>query len=192
MADLDDHERRITAVEHHVTNEAGLRPALDGDLADVKQAVRANTGLIKALGQTQADHGRMLNRIDREIGYVRKDVEDANDSIAVVQANVTGLREDVSGLRKDVSGLRKDVSGLRSDVEASRTDVAAMRAELHAEVGGLRRELHAEVGGLRQELHAEMTGVKSDMAELRTEMGVRFDQLVAIVDRLAEQRGSAA
>jgi chromosome segregation ATPase len=153
MPDLNDHERRIVSLEQHVHVEAELRAAQDEDQSSIKQEVRAINTLVKALGETQSEHGYKLNRIDRELGLVRKDVE---------------------GLRNDVSGLRADVAASRTDVAGARADVGALRAEMHAEIGGLRTELHTEIGGLR------------------TEMSTRFDQVLELVQRLVDDRGSAA
>ena len=163
MPDLNDHERRITSLEQQVQQEGELRAAQDEDQSSLKQEVGAVKKLVKALGETQSDHGYKLNRIDRELGLVRKDVE--------------GLRADVTGLRADVTGLRADVSAGRNDVAGARADVAALRAEMHAEIGGLRAEVHEEMGGLRTEVH---------------EMSTKFDRVIGQLQRLVDDCGSAA
>ena len=113
MPDRNDHERRITSLEHSVKREAELRAAQDEDQSSIKQEVGVISRLVKALGETQSDHGYKLTRIDRELGLVRKDVEGLRNNVDGLRGDVSGLREDVSSVRGDVSGLREDVSGLR-------------------------------------------------------------------------------
>ena len=65
---LEDHERRLTALEERVDHEAGLRASQDRDLGDMAAALRAQKDLLQALATTQSEHTEKLDRMERQQG----------------------------------------------------------------------------------------------------------------------------
>ena len=56
--------RRVTALEERVALEAGLRAALDRDLATLQQGQQSAFMLLQALHVTQGEHTRKLDRLE--------------------------------------------------------------------------------------------------------------------------------
>ena len=63
MGNLEDLERRVTAVEERLDDEAGLRAGHDRDLSDISHQLRAQKGSIQALATTQSEHTRKLDQL---------------------------------------------------------------------------------------------------------------------------------
>lgn len=62
MSDLEDLERRITAIEDRLGMESGLHASSDRDPADMAQTLRAQQHTIQALAITQSQHDESLDR----------------------------------------------------------------------------------------------------------------------------------
>jgi hypothetical protein len=62
MSSLEELERRITAIEDRLGEEAGLRASGDRDLGDMAQTLRAQQHTIQALAITQSQHNERLDR----------------------------------------------------------------------------------------------------------------------------------
>jgi chromosome segregation ATPase len=193
MPDEDDHERRITSLEEQAQLESGLRAAIDRDLSDLKQRVDKNTDLLQALGETQSDHGRFLRRLDDGMGVVRRDLEGLRGDVTVLRADVSACRTDVGALRAE---LHAEARGLKAEIGGLRTEMASEISGIKTEISGLRTETASEIGGLRTEMVSGISGLRTEMASdvggLRTEMNAKFDQVLALVGQLVEQRGPAA
>ena len=63
-------EGRMTTLEGTVEREAALRAKMDEDQSSIAATLRAHSGLLQALHDTQQDHTRRLTGIEGRLGNV--------------------------------------------------------------------------------------------------------------------------
>jgi chromosome segregation ATPase len=78
---LEEHERRITAIEERLVLEAGLRAGGDRDLGDMAQALRAQQHAIQALAITQSQHNEKLDRQEEQLDRHEKSLTAAHGKL---------------------------------------------------------------------------------------------------------------
>jgi chromosome segregation ATPase len=64
---LGNYEERLTTLEERVDMESGLRASIDRDLSTLAQGQTAANKMIQALGNTQSEHTRALNRLNLQL-----------------------------------------------------------------------------------------------------------------------------
>ena len=57
-------------------------------------------------------------------------IQPLNDSICLMQKDLTEVKDDVSVMKNDIFSLKTDVAGLKSDVARLKTDVAGLKSEM--------------------------------------------------------------
>ena len=57
-------------------------------------------------------------------------IQPLNDSICLMQKDLTEVRDDVSVMKNDIFSLKTDVAGLKTDVARLKTDVAGLKSEM--------------------------------------------------------------
>jgi chromosome segregation ATPase len=107
---------------------------LSNDVALVRGAVTAHTGLLNVLVQD-------VGQLRQEMGAMRRDTGE--------------LRQDMGELRQDMGELRQDMGELRQDMGELRQDMGELRQELKQEIGELRRDM----GTMRADIVAIRTAV---------------------------------
>jgi hypothetical protein len=67
VANLEELEQRLAAVEERLGLEAGMRASQDRDLASLKTELRSANNLLQALALTQSDQTRMLTGLEASV-----------------------------------------------------------------------------------------------------------------------------
>ena len=121
MSSFDDYGRRLAAVEAELpllraeaVATRALAAGADQDVADVRTEVRAHTGMLNALRETQVAH----------YNEHKADAAELKADIAQIKTDMMGLKIDMTGIKADVSGLKSDVSELKSDVSELKSGMA--------------------------------------------------------------------
>ena len=57
-------------------------------------------------------------------------IQPLNDSICLMQKDLTEVKDDVSVMKNDIFSLKTDVAGLKTDVARLKTDVAGLKSEM--------------------------------------------------------------
>lgn len=57
-------------------------------------------------------------------------IQPLNDSICLMQKDLTEVKDDVSVMKNDIFSLKTDVAGLKTDVAGLKTDVAGLKSEM--------------------------------------------------------------
>ena len=57
-------------------------------------------------------------------------IQPLNDSICLMQKDLTEVKDDVSVMKNDIFSLKADVAGLKTDVARLKTDVAGLKSEM--------------------------------------------------------------
>lgn len=57
-------------------------------------------------------------------------IQPLNDSIFLMQKDLTEVKDDVSVMKNDIFSLKTDVAGLKTDVARLKTDVAGLKSEM--------------------------------------------------------------
>jgi archaellum component FlaC len=96
--------QRLEADVTHLKTWAG--PGQVEALLDGQRELREDMGKVKA----------KLDRHERILGTLKKDVG--------------GLKKDVGGLKKDVGGLKEDVGGLKAEFAEFKADMSDFKAEM--------------------------------------------------------------
>jgi chromosome segregation ATPase len=98
MTEPDDLPERVTKLEHEVRlarEDAVAARVLcrgaDHDVAQVQAELRAHTGLLMALHQTQREHGEAIKRLDHKFDRLDARVDRLDAKMALGQAEITAL-----------------------------------------------------------------------------------------------------
>jgi chromosome segregation ATPase len=91
-------ESRVTAVEERLDEQAGLRASQDRDLANVGEALRAQSGLLKALAATQSEHTYQIGQLGLKLGQLDLKVDRLDDKVGQLDGKVSQLDGKVSQL----------------------------------------------------------------------------------------------
>ena len=57
-------------------------------------------------------------------------IQPLNNSICLMQKDLTEVKDDVSVMKNDIFSLKTDVAGLKTDVAGLKTDVAGLKSEM--------------------------------------------------------------
>lgn len=92
----DRHDRlegRVAVLETTVEREAALRAKMDEDQSNVAATLRAHTGSLQALHDTQQDHTRRLTRIEDRLGNVEDRLGNVEDRLGNVEDDLVTVKE---------------------------------------------------------------------------------------------------
>jgi len=134
MADPDDVERRVSALEQEVLRIQGeldrarqdaeaarvLATGADRDVSDVRSQLRAQRGLLQALRDTQVEHGRRLDQLERRMTAVELRLNALDDRIAGMDARLTGRMD----------GLDRRIDSLETEMRAGFAKMSAGMAHI--------------------------------------------------------------
>lgn len=85
-------------------------------------------------------------------------IQPLNDSICLMQKDLTEVKDDVSVMKNDIFSLKTDVAGLKTDVAGLKTDVARLKTDV--------------------------AGLKSEMIELKNRIGCLEDRMLILEKRM--------
>ena len=85
-------------------------------------------------------------------------IQPLNDSIFLMQKDLTEVKDDVSVMKNDIFSLKTDVAGLKTDVAGLKTDVARLKTDV--------------------------AGLKSEMIELKNRIGCLEDRMLILEKRM--------
>lgn len=85
-------------------------------------------------------------------------IQPLNDSIGIMQKNLTEVKDDVSVMKNDIFSLKTDVAGLKTDVADLKTDVARLKTDV--------------------------AGLKSEIIELKNRVGCLEDRMLILEKRM--------
>lgn len=133
MATPEDIENRLTAVEREVAQlraQTGLAAVdasaartlaagADRDVSEVRAELRAHTGALNALRQSQLEMGQQLTSLDQRL----------TDGFATAQADVTGLEQRLTTVQADVTGLERRLTDGFANTQAGLAQVVRLLEE---------------------------------------------------------------
>jgi chromosome segregation ATPase len=97
-------ESRVTAVEERLDEQAGLRASQDRDLANVGEALRAQSGLLKALAATQSEHTYQIGQLGLKLGQLDLKVDRLDGKVSQLDQKVDARFGQVDGRLDQVEG----------------------------------------------------------------------------------------
>jgi chromosome segregation ATPase len=178
---------------------AMLRQELKGEIGELRQEMRAETGALRA--ETGALRGE-VGSLREETGALRVDVGSLRAETGALRGDVGSLRAETGVLRVEVGSLREETGALRTEMGTLRGETSALRVEtgsLRAESGDLRQEMRQAALGTRRHFDVVAESIRSDVrvvaegvaanteaierlgTDLRPEMDSRFTAYHAVV-----------
>lgn len=100
----------------------------------------------------------LIQPLNDSIFLMQKDLTEVKDDVSVMKNDIFSLKTDVAGLKTDVAGLKTDVTGLKNDVAGLKTDVARLKTDV--------------------------AGLKSEMIELKNRIGCLEDRMLILEKRM--------
>jgi chromosome segregation ATPase len=97
-------ESRVTAVEERLDEQAELRASQDRDLANVGEALRAQSGLLKALAATQSEHTYQIGQLGLKLGQLDLKVDRLDDKVGQLDQKMDARFGQVEGRLGHVEG----------------------------------------------------------------------------------------
>ena len=91
----DKVEGRVTTLEGTVEREAALRAKMDEDQSNIAATLRAHTGLLQALHDTQQDHTRQLTGIEGRLGSVEVRLGSVEVRLGSVEVRLGSVEDDL-------------------------------------------------------------------------------------------------
>ena len=82
-----------------------------------------------------ADMRETLNRVEKDVGTLKTDVEDLKEGQQALREDVSRLKTDVESLKEGQQALRNDVEDLKEGQQALREDVSGLKTDV-ARIGG--------------------------------------------------------
>lgn len=113
-------------------------------------------------------------------------IQPLNDSICIMQKDLTEVKDDVSTMKNDIFSLKNDVTDLKIDVAELKTDVAGLKIDV-AELKNDVADLKTDVEGLKTDvarLKADVTGLKAEIIELKNRVGCLEDRMLILEKRM--------
>ena len=103
-------------------------------------------------------------------------IQPLNDSICLMQKDLTEVRDDVSVMKNDIFSLKTDVAGLKTDVARLKTDVAGLKSEMI--------ELKNRIGCLEDRmliLEKRMDKMESELHKINLHLETETDPGVQLI-----------
>ena len=103
-------------------------------------------------------------------------IQPLNDSIYLMQKDLTEVKDDVSVMKKDIFSLKTDVAGLKTDVAGLKTDVAGLKSEMI--------ELKNRIGCLEDRmliLEKRMDKMESELHKINLHLETETDPGVQLI-----------
>jgi chromosome segregation ATPase len=101
---------------------------LSNDVALVRGAVTAHTGLLNVLVQDVGQLRQEMGAMRRDTGELRQDMGELRQDMGELRQDMGELRRDMGELRQElkqeIGELRRDMGTMRADIVAIRTAVA--------------------------------------------------------------------
>ena len=105
-------EERLTALEKRVDMESGLRASIDLDLSVLALGQRSNTSLLQALGLTQSDHTRLLDKHTKMLEELGTSVNQRFEEVNGRFAEMDGRFTEVDGRLDHMDGKLTEIIGM--------------------------------------------------------------------------------
>ncbi len=103
-------------------------------------------------------------------------IQPLNDSICLMQKDLTEVKDDVSVMKNDIFSLKTDVAGLKTDVARLKTDVAGLKSEMI--------ELKNRIGCLEDRmliLEKRMDKMESELHKINLHLETETDPGVQLI-----------
>ena len=103
-------------------------------------------------------------------------IQPLNDSICLMQKDLTEVKDDVSVMKNDIFSLKTDVAGLKTDIARLKTDVAGLKSEMI--------ELKNRIGCLEDRmliLEKRMDKMESELHKINLHLETETDPGVQLI-----------
>jgi predicted nucleic acid-binding Zn-ribbon protein len=184
MATNDEFGQRLTAAEMEVrvakaiaAESHYLAVHADRDVADFHGKLEVQKGLIEALRETQIDHGRKLDRLER-----------------TTEEGFKEMRQGFKEVRQEMGQGFKEV----------RQEMGQGFKEVHTELDKMRqgfKDIHIQLGEMRQgfkDVHTQLHGTQQGFKDIHTQlhemregfgvMSTGQTEITALLNRIIEDR----
>ena len=118
----------------------------------------------------------LIQPLNDSICLMQKDLTEVKDDVSVMKNDIFSLKTDVAGLKTDVTGLKNDVAGLKTDVARLKTDVAGLKSEMI--------ELKNRIGCLEDRmliLEKRMDKMESELHKINLHLETETDPGVQLI-----------
>lgn len=118
----------------------------------------------------------LIQPLNDSIFLMQKDLTEVKDDVSVMKNDIFSLKTDVAGLKTDVTGLKNDVAGLKTDVARLKTDVAGLKSEMI--------ELKNRIGCLEDRmliLEKRMDKMESELHKINLHLETETDPGVQLI-----------
>jgi len=122
-------EERLTTLEERMDVESGLWASIDRDLSTLAQGQIAAKKLIQALGNTQSEHTRALNRLDLRLDVMGLQFTGVDLRFDGMDQRLNGMDRRLDGIDGRLDGMDRRFDGIdgRLDgIDGQLTEIVGM------------------------------------------------------------------